>query len=224
MRQSPSSTSPKSPADEVGGCPPDISDGRRQLRQRIRREREQLDPACRDRLSDLILRQLEEWPPYRTGRVVMAFASFRGEVDTRPIMRSVLARHQVLVLPKVRRQGCTLQLYVVRDLARDLVPGYQGIPEPDPGRCLPADPAAVDVVLVPGLVFDRQGYRLGYGGGYYDRFLASHPRSLRVGLAFSLQVVDYLPVLPHDERLDALVTEEGIVTFPPRSAPCFPER
>lgn len=148
---------------------------------------------------------------WRSSRVLLGYASFRQEVDTFPLLAEALAEGKELVLPRVDPRARRLNLLRVRDLAADLEPGYQGIPEPRPGRCAPADPGAIDLVLVPGLVFDRRGFRLGYGGGYYDRLLPSLSGALRVGLAFSLQVVDELPVLAHDLPVDVLVTEEGIL-------------
>ena len=97
-----------------------------------------------------------------------------------------------------------------------LAPGFQGIPEPvfHPDRVFA--PEALDVVVLPGLLFDRNGNRLGYGGGYYDRFLATQaPQALRVGLAFARQLADApIPAEPHDMRLDMLVTEAEILRFP----------
>jgi 5-formyltetrahydrofolate cyclo-ligase len=74
------------------------------------------------------------------------------------------------------------------------------------------DPASIDLVVTPGLAFDRRGRRLGYGGGHYDRFLRRLPPStIRVGIGFAAQVVDRVPAGPTDEPLDALVTEEGLI-------------
>jgi 5-formyltetrahydrofolate cyclo-ligase len=73
------------------------------------------------------------------------------------------------------------------------------------------DPASIDTVLIPGSVFDVTGGRLGYGGGFYDRFLSnSAPQATRIGLAFSRQLVDRVPMEPHDQYMDFLVTEEQI--------------
>ena len=105
----------------------------------------------------------------------------------------------------------------ITDPGRDLLPGYKGIPEPDPklahARSIPA--TQLEVVIVPGAVFDRRGYRLGYGGGYYDRFLALEaPQALRIGLCFDLQLVDQLPEEAHDVPMDWLVTEQESLSWP----------
>jgi 5-formyltetrahydrofolate cyclo-ligase len=113
--------------------------------------------------------------------------------------------------------GDEVQLFRLEAIS-ELVPGTFGILEPTAElRELPPRqvlPSQIDLALVPGVVFDRQGNRLGYGRGFYDRLLRQLPREvLRVGLAFECQVVEELPVEPHDERMDWLVTEAGVRRF-----------
>lgn len=92
--------------------------------------------------------------------------------------------------------------------------GYRAIPEPDPGRTIPIDPEEINVIIVPGSVFDTRGGRLGYGGGYYDRFAAAEsPRALRIAIAFEVQVLDQIPLLPHDVPMHILVTEQKVRVF-----------
>lgn len=202
MRSYRSSTSQKSPTEPA--C-------RTQLRQSVLARRLALPADRVTELSERVRAHLLCHPVWGASRVVLGYVSFRHEVETFPLLAEVLARGRELVLPRVDRASRSLDLLRVKDLGADLRPGYQGILEPDPARCSPADPHFIDLVLVPGVVFDRRGFRLGYGGGYYDRLLASLPRAVRVGLAFSLQVVEELPVLPHDVPVDILVTEEGVL-------------
>lgn len=97
------------------------------------------------------------------------------------------------------------------------------LPEPagygpkEPARRFPVDPADVDVVIAPGLAFDRQGRRLGYGGGHYDAYLARlGPRAVRIGIGFAVQLVDEVPAGPGDQRLDLIITDEGVVECSPQ--------
>ena len=84
------------------------------------------------------------------------------------------------------------------------------VPDSDPAAALPADPRSLDVVIVPGLAFTRRGDRLGQGGGWYDRLLAELPDDCTtIGVGFSIQLVDDLPVEPHDTRVDVVITEDG---------------
>jgi len=95
---------------------------------------------------------------------------------------------------------------------QDLRPGYCAIPEPDPDRAIPVSPEKINIAVLPGSVFDLYGGRLGYGGGYYDRFLVNDaPQALRIGFAFEQQLVDRVPLEPHDQPLDILITEKQIV-------------
>ncbi len=88
--------------------------------------------------------------------------------------------------------------------------GVYGIMEPDPEKAEEADVSLLEAVVVPGVAFDRHGGRMGYGGGFYDRFLAGLDRlPFLVGVGFSMQVVEHVPLEPHDIRLDGIVTEKG---------------
>src|SRR5207302_6795888 len=90
----------------------------------------------------------------------------------------------------------------------------------EPAHRVSLDPGEVDVVVAPGLAFDRRGHRLGFGGAHYDRYLAKmSPDATRVGIGFSLQLVDRVPAGPLDERLDLVVTEAGVVWFAPPRLP-----
>ncbi|MCD6390164.1 MAG: 5-formyltetrahydrofolate cyclo-ligase, partial [Desulfobulbaceae bacterium] len=143
---------------------------------------------------------------------IFSYAHFRSEVETLPLIRQALARQMRVTVPLTLVAESRLEAYEIQDPAKELKPGYCRIPEPDPGQAKQIDPAEIEVVLLPGSVFDLCGGRLGYGGGYYDRFLDREaPRALRIGLAFELQVVDTVPLLAHDERVHFLVTEERIV-------------
>jgi len=180
--------------------------------------------AARDRLSAA---EIEEKSAAITGRLfrveaflacgaVMFYASFRSEVQTGEAISRCLQRGVRLALPLSLPASRELQPRVVEDPVLDLRSGYCGIAEPDPGRTRVLEPAAIEAVIVPGSVFDSWGGRLGYGGGFYDRFLAREaPQALRIGLAFDLQVVPgELALAEHDQRLDYLVTEERVLAFP----------
>jgi 5,10-methenyltetrahydrofolate synthetase len=179
------------------------------LRRAILARRDALGPLDRARLSRAALDRIEVLAAFRRARVVLAFASFGSELDTRPFLDEVLASGRALVLPRVDREGRRLVLYRVASLETDLRPGTWGIPEPDPAHCGLGEPADIDFILVPGVAFDPDGGRLGYGAGYYDRLLAAwaSPLPPLVAAAFELQVVPAVPVLAGDHRVDRVVTE-----------------
>jgi 5-formyltetrahydrofolate cyclo-ligase len=169
-------------------------------------------PALRARMRALratpstepaLLGFLEEHPAWRTARVVAGFVAVRGEIGVAGVLAAARARGLAVALPRVAGP----ELVFHRWAGEALVTSRFGIPEPPPE--LPVvDRAALDVLLVPGLAFDRAGNRLGYGGGFYDRVLAG-PRGLAVGVAWGFQVVDAVPCDPWDQRVDALLTEAG---------------
>jgi 5,10-methenyltetrahydrofolate synthetase len=179
------------------------------LRRTILARRDALAPLDRARLSRAALDRIEALDVFRRARAILGFASFGSELDTRPLLDEVLAGGRMLVLPRVDREARRLALYRVASLETDLGPGTWGIPEPDPTRCGLAAPADIDFILVPGVAFDPDGGRLGYGAGYYDRLLAAWPSPLPplVAAAFGIQIVPAVPVLAGDHRVDLVVTE-----------------
>ncbi len=179
------------------------------LRREILARRDALQPSARARLSAAALERTRVLDAFRRARTILGYASFGSEVHTRPFLQQVLASGRTLVLPRVDREARLLVLHEVRGLDTELRPGTWGIPEPAPARCRLVAPAEIDFVLVPGLVFDPDGGRIGYGAGYYDRLLGSWPEPLPplVAAAFELQVVPAVPVLATDRRVDLVVTE-----------------
>lgn len=133
--------------------------------------------------------------------------AFRSEWETRPLLEAALALGKVVGAPRVNPGKRMLETYAITDLERDLGPGFLGIDEPLP-HCGPLALDAIDWVLVPGVAFDTQGHRIGYGGGYYDRLLPLlRSDARRVAGAFELQVVEQVPAAMHDLQVDAVVTE-----------------
>lgn len=145
------------------------------------------------------------------GAVVAGYAAFRDEADPRDLMAVFATRGHPLAMPAIVERGAPLRFHLWCAGDAMVVHPY-GVREP-----LPDCPQAVpDVLLVPLLAFDAAGYRLGYGGGYYDRTLAvlRAARPVRaIGIAYTGQQVDALPHGPHDQRLDAVLTEAGLVHF-----------
>jgi len=191
---------------------PHAAAGKAALRREILAQRAALTSEVRARSSVAALDCIRTLHAYRRARVVLGYASFGSELETRPFLEAVLGDDRTLVLPRIDRAARRLALHRVCDLAADLRPGVWGIPEPDPSRCTVVRPAEIDFILVPGLVFDPDGGRVGYGAGYYDRLLGDWPPPLPplVAAAFELQVVPAVPVLATDHRVDLVVTESRI--------------
>ena len=140
----------------------------------------------------------------------MAYASFGSEFETGDFIANALARGKTLVLPRTERESRVLQLYQVRDPARQLVAGVWGIRQPRADLCPVVPASRLDFVLVPGVAFTRQCQRLGYGGGFYDGFIRGLScRPPLVAATFSLQILPELPVSEGDQSVDCVVTENA---------------
>ncbi len=189
------------------------------LRKTVLGRRDAMDAGIRTALSRAIVRDLFDLAAYRRSGTVMAYVGFGSELQTDEFVFHTLEQGKTLLLPRVNRRKRGLDIYEVRDPVRDLEVGTWGIREPRPDRCARVDPDIIDFVLVPGLAFDARGGRLGYGGGFYDRLLASilSTRTWLVAGAFESQRVERLPLDEHDVPMDVVVTEDG--HFPPGPLP-----
>lgn len=183
-----------------------------ELRARILAQRDALDPIWRIGASRAITAAL--LPDVRLVRAatISAYLSIGSEVDTRPLVAWLLARGSSVVLPRIEKAPRRLELYRVSNLDRDLLPGVWGILEPDPSRCPRIDPADVDCALIPGVAFSRDGSRMGYGAGFFDRLIPRlRPDVPRIAAAFGMQICDTIPTGPHDVPVDAIFTEAGLL-------------
>lgn len=155
----------------------------------------------RSRQSAQIARQILAYPAYQSCGTLFSYVPFRQEVDTWPIMRAALAEGKAVAVPRV--EGRTMTFYRIRGV-EDLIPGSFGISEPNQA-CKPLIPGPGDVMLLPGAAFDREGHRIGYGGGYYDRYLEQHPVPVKLGICFDFQLVDTIPAENFDQAADAVI-------------------
>jgi len=196
-----------------------MAEDRTTLRTKILAARDSLSAEERQRKSRAITKRLLTLPKFAAARSVFAYVSFRSEVETLPLIAHCLNRGVNTSVPLTLPAEHRLLAYAITDPTRDLTPGYCSIPEPV--QTLPlVDPASIEVVVMPGSVFDLRGGRLGYGGGFYDRFLqAAAPQALRIGLAYDLQVIEAVPLENHDQPLDYLITETRTIHLE-RKTPC----
>ncbi len=166
-----------------------------------------LDPDDRRRQDADLARRLATLPGFEAaGTVLLYVSAFSEEIATGPALRQVLSLGKRLVCPRVDRPARRLRLYRVDDPESDLVRGSMGIPEPS-RHLIAVAPEEIDWALVPGLAFDDRGFRLGRGGGYYDRLLPTlRPDAPRWALAYDCQWVESLPTEPHDQPLDGIVS------------------
>jgi 5-formyltetrahydrofolate cyclo-ligase len=164
--------------------------------------------------STAIAEAVASLPVVVKAHTLFTYVNFQSEVETMGLIRRWLAEEKRVTVPLTVAAESRLEAYRITDPERDLHPGYCRIPEPDPSLAPLIAAETIEVIILPGSCFDEHGGRLGYGGGFYDRFIAQQaPTAMRIGLAFELQVTDNLPLLAHDQRLHVLVTEERVLHF-----------
>ncbi len=144
---------------------------------------------------------------------IASFVDFRNEVSTNAINRWILTKGKSLYLPLIDMSKRSMTFYKIEDL-NELVRSNYGIMEPNPLVHEAVAPNSIDLFITPGVAFDPHGYRLGYGGGFYDQLFVEIKSEIpKIALAFDLQCVDELPIESFDRRITHLVTETGVKTF-----------
>jgi 5-formyltetrahydrofolate cyclo-ligase len=184
-----------------------MRDQKNRVRQVMRERREAMTPAERlekSRRIGGIVRGL-----IRDGEAVMVYSSKELEVNTQPLISDLLAAGNPVIVPIIVKEDVSLRLSYLKDPSV-LVLSTFGVPEPI-GSEIPAKAGDVDTIILPMLGYDRTGGRLGYGAGYYDRFLARNPRIRRIGIAFSCQEAEEIPCDENDIHMNLIITEEGMI-------------
>jgi len=174
------------------------------LRKRMRALRAGWTEAWARERSRKVCRRLAAWPVFRAARVIAAYRATPGEVRLEPLLRAAAGRGVRICVPfyEAKRGAYAWAWWTPAAPERA---GRHGIAEPKRPRR--ADPAEVDLVLVPGLAFDAAGHRLGRGGGHFDRLLA-RTAGWRAGVAFEAQRVTRVPVGSHDVNVDVVITDK----------------
>lgn len=189
------------------------STSKSELRQTILKQRDAIPAEERQRRSDQICTWLMATAWYQNAKTILAYSAIKSELDLSTAMNAHLARGGQLILPRINRSQNSLDLYRITDLSAQTIAGAWGIREPDPSRCQQAFPGEIDLVLIPGAGFDRDGNRLGYGAGFYDRLLCDPAfKGQIVACLFQEQLVPKIPVESHDIPVDQLISDQGVIT------------
>ncbi len=161
----------------------------------------------RKRKSQLIWQKLARLTAFRRAAVVCSYVALPYEVQTWRMIVEMLAKGKRVVVPAAMKKTRDLALFEIQDPERELAKGAHSVMEPIASVCHAVAPEELDLVLVPGLAFDAQGYRLGHGQGYYDRFLSRVPHTVpTIGLAYDFQFISRLPTAAHDHAVRRVVT------------------
>ena len=192
---------------------------KKEIRKRILSERDKIPAEERKILSRKIKEQMLESSCYRMAEVILAYVSYRSEVDTIELIKQAVADGKRVFAPKVH--GDDMEFWQINSM-EDLQSGYQGILEPEETISFSAyqkEHRDVKILMwMPGAVFDMQRHRIGYGKGFYDRYLGSLAKDAcidgkltKIALAYRCQVLAQIPCEPHDYRPDYLLTECGLI-------------
>lgn len=175
-----------------------------QLRRRILALREQISDSEMIPAVAAVREHVRSWGPYRDASCICAYVSLRSEMPTSGLILRALENGKTVIVPKVF--GKFLRFFRIKNLTDDLSRGTFGVLEPN-ASCEEIEPARADVCLIPGIVFDEQGNRYGYGKGFYDRFLRTLPANVpTLGLAYDCQVLPEIPAAPFDVPVQYIVT------------------
>lgn len=178
------------------------------LRAKYRQYRERLSPEQKSAFDQAILSRLAALKEYAKADTVFTYVSKSIEVDTFALIAAAFSAGKRVAVPRCVPGTYDMEFYFIRSL-EDLAAGSFGVLEPVPAKCALVPKDAVGLCVVPGLSFDTQGYRLGYGKGYYDRFLAEFQGNT-VGICYSGCIQWNLPHGYYDKPVDLLITEKYI--------------
>ncbi len=184
---------------------------RKAVRARLRQRRVSQDSLTALHASRLAQEHLLGTPLWQSARIVCLYAATQGEVGTDLLMCDARAFGRTMLLPRVRKSEPGIMDFVAVRGTEDLVPGSFGLLEPQaslPG--IDADHCICDLAVIPGVAFALDGSRLGFGGGFYDRYFCKARAAARVGLCYSFQLTDRLPVQPWDVTVTHICTEHGL--------------
>lgn len=184
-----------------------------QIRKQMIQNRNQMTSQEVTQKSSLIAQKVLKTPEYEEADNILLYADYRHEVMTREIFDDAVLRKKKVFFPK-SREDRTMEFYQVVSV-KQLESGYKGIKEPvvDEQYLYRFQRKEDTLMIVPGVAFDMKGYRVGYGKGFYDRFLRDKRQITAMGLGFSNQIVEEIPHNQYDIRMDKIVTEEIIYSF-----------
>ena len=190
--------------DSAGPISKEIRTEKTELRKRIRALLAQMPDPSRAEASTRANELLSKQQRWKEAKSVLLFAPLPEEPDVWPLVTDALEQGKQVFLPRYISENKTYVICPIEDLSRDLQIGQFGIREPAP-HCEPMSISRLDFVLVPGVAFDLRGHRLGRGRGFYDQLLKVVP-GRTCGIAFDEQIVDTVPVEPHDIFVNSILT------------------
>lgn len=189
----------------------DIRTLKNSLRRQILERRKSLTLPEVQEKSRSAAKLLTAHPAYIHAKTILIYLPTRNETETRDIISTAWQEHKTVTIPVSLTKNKNLLLSRLDSFAH-LKAGAYAILEPDENYLLPVEPGLIDLAILPGVAFDRRGFRLGYGAGYFDRFLPSlRPDCVRVALCYDFQVLETLPAEEHDLPVNLIITENRVI-------------
>ena len=191
---------------------------KKRLRETLLKKRDNITDANRKLKDEAIRKRLFAYDYFKKAKTILFYASFRSEASTIKAILNALTLKKRVALPVVDTEHKQLKLFEVNDIS-ELSTGYMGIPEPISARRRGIKVNEIDIEIIPGIGFDINGNRIGYGSGYYDKLLSHRSRKLikskghitTIALAFEEQIVEKVPSEPHDIRVDVIITDKRVI-------------
>lgn len=183
------------------------------IRQKLLHKRESLAPDVVLTKSQKIFDTLKTFPLYQNAKSIMMYIDFHNEVKTNHMISDLLLQKKNVLIPISIPATKEIILSQLLNPEKELIKSTYGILEPKKEYIRKRDPAILDLMVLPGIAFDLKGYRIGYGGGYYDRFLDQLQKTIpTIALAFDFQIIDTVPIESFDRPVDYIITETKILS------------
>ncbi|MGO3751557.1 MAG: 5-formyltetrahydrofolate cyclo-ligase [Peptoniphilaceae bacterium] len=183
---------------------------KKEFRSSMLEKRDSLDFKYLKDASSKIYKNFIKSDLYKNSENIFIFVSYKKEVDTHELIKYALKDSKNIFVPIVNRESKTLSFSHLKNFD-DLQPSYMGILEPTIETRNIVDPNLADLVVTPGLAFNQEGYRIGYGGGFYDKFFSSiESKPIKLGIGYSIQLVDEIVHDDLDQKLDYFLSDKGL--------------
>lgn len=190
----------------------DLREKRAELREQVEKELDGLSAKEKKAMLEQIETRLFEFANFLESRIALLYISGRREVDTAGILRRSYRMNKLIVLPAAANNPSDLRLMKIDNPETDLKPGADGLLAPNPDRCRVVPIDSIDIAIIPGMVFDEKGGRIGTHGGFFNKLIGKLPATTRkVSLAFEKQIVAQVPMESGDRFVDIIISDQRII-------------
>lgn len=192
-----------------------LSRTKSELRREYTQMREAMDQSEVERLSEKIIDTILKLPVFKRAETVMVYLNFKNEVDSLKMIEESYKAGKKVVIPYCEKETMEIIPSELNDIETEIVKGKNGYLQTKKDCVKPVPLEDIDLIVVPGIAFDKRCYRLGFGAGYYDRFLRKlNFEKPTIGLCYDFQIIHSIPIEGHDVPLDFVITEERILVRP----------